>query len=314
MRVLFISPFAGLGGAERCLLDMLAALGDPEPRVQRSAALLADGPLVQEIQALGVPTEVLALPERLRRLGESGGRPRREQLALAPGLVAAGLGYAFAFERLIARSQPDIVHSNGMKAHLLAAALARRSARVVLHLHDFIGRRRFSRHVLGALSNEAVTVVAPSRAVADDCQRTLPRARVELVYNAIDTAAFSPGQGEPEWLAELAGKAPPEPGTLSFALVATYARWKGHDVYLRAAARALARDPGLKARFYIVGGPIYETDAQKFDVGELGALADQLGLSGHVAFVPWWMPIRPETPVMISRGISPPAFSWPTNS
>ena len=39
-------------------------------------------------------------------------------------------------------------------------------------------------------------------------------------------------------------------------LVATFAVWKGHEVFLDAVARIPADAP---ARFYVVGGPIYRT-------------------------------------------------------
>jgi glycosyltransferase involved in cell wall biosynthesis len=141
--------------------------------------------------------------------------------------------------------------------------------------------------VLRALCSRRASVVAPSKAVAEDCARVLPRARVSLIENAIDTAYFSPGPGDSAWLAGLSGMDAPAAGTTTFALVATYARWKGQDLLLRAAAQALYLDRGMKARWYIVGAPIYQTSGDQFSRDELSRLAHELGIEKVVGFVPF---------------------------
>ena len=57
-------------------------------------------------------------------------------------------------------------------------------------------------------------------------------------------------------------------GTVRVGLVATFATWKGHDVFLDAAARVPADVP---ARFYVVGGPIYRTAGSQAAMGDLKA-------------------------------------------
>jgi glycosyltransferase involved in cell wall biosynthesis len=86
-------------------------------------------------------------------------------------------------------------------------------------------------------------------------------------------------------LDELAGLPPAAPGTVRVGLVATYARWKGQDVFLEAAARARAARTGPPLRFYLVGGPVYQTRGSQFTAGELRRLAARRGLAGDVGFV-----------------------------
>jgi glycosyltransferase involved in cell wall biosynthesis len=64
-------------------------------------------------------------------------------------------------------------------------------------------------------------------------------------------------------------------------LVAAYARWKGHEVFLDAVAR-LPDD--LPARFYVVGGPLYKSAGSQHSTESLKAKAEALGLSGRVGF------------------------------
>ena len=53
-----------------------------------------------------------------------------------------------------------------------------------------------------------------------------------VVYNAIDTVQFSPGVGDGARLDELAGLPAASEGTIRVGLVATYARWKGQDLFI----------------------------------------------------------------------------------
>jgi glycosyltransferase involved in cell wall biosynthesis len=75
--------------------------------------------------------------------------------------------------------------------------------------------------------------------------------------------------------------APPTQPVARVGLVATYARWKGHDVFLRALA-ALPRN--ISVRGYVVGGPVYRTGPSQWTRAELGDLAASLGLEGKVGF------------------------------
>lgn len=78
-----------------------------------------------------------------------------------------------------------------------------------------------------ACGHRVAGAIAISQAVADDARKALPSLPIEVIYNAIDTEYFSPGP-------------PVHPVTHRFdvaseairvGLVATYARWKGHDVF-----------------------------------------------------------------------------------
>ena len=61
-----------LGGAEMCLLDILAILGAARPAWELSVLLGDDGPLRAEVEALKVPCAVLPLPRNVTRLGDAG--------------------------------------------------------------------------------------------------------------------------------------------------------------------------------------------------------------------------------------------------
>ncbi|HTA93768.1 MAG TPA: glycosyltransferase family 4 protein [Polyangiaceae bacterium] len=289
MRVLFVSPAAELGGAERCLLDCVAALRG-SGGVQVDVVALADGPLLGKARELGATAQVIEAPRELSELGESG--PGSESGGALLGLVSAAPGVMRFLARLreaIAAPQPDVVHSNGMKAHLLAGLVSPVRARLVIHLHDFIGTRRASKWLLPALSRirRRAVFIANSRAVAQDFARIAPEANVHAVYNVVDTDYFREGVAEPDWLAGLADLEPPVQETTTFGLVATYARWKGHRLFIEAAGQVCNARPELPLRFYVVGGPIYKTRGSQVQAPELLEHARSAGIESRFGLVPF---------------------------
>lgn len=291
MRVLFVNPAAELGGSERSLLDLLASLGACGARLERRLLLLADGELARRARSLGVEVDVIALPETLAGLGESKSSAGRGA-DVAGWLRAFGSlpGYAARLRRALSAFRPDVVHTNGMKAHLLAALIAPDYQRVV-HLRDFAADRSLSRRALPIIGWRAL-VVSNSRAVEDDARALVASLNVRTIYNGIDVDEFRTGPRDTGALAALAGLPPPPDDAVIVGLVATYAWWKGHRTFIAAAARvvAAAKRP---VRFYIVGGPIYRTAGSEIKEAELRAAISAAGLEGHVGLVPFQRDVAP---------------------
>lgn len=67
-------------------------------------------------------------------------------------------------------------------------------------------------------------------------------------------------------------------------LVGTFARWKGHETFLRSiqALHRNGRNDGL--RFYIVGGPVYATAGSQYQMKDLREKASALGVAEMVGF------------------------------
>ncbi|HYH94377.1 glycosyltransferase family 4 protein [Hyalangium sp.] len=292
MRILFLNPVGVPGGAERALLDLLACLRKLDPALSLHLLAGTEGPLLDEARALGVDSRLLPLPERLSALGDSGLRDQgaralwgmARSLAPTPGLLA---GYLRALRREVRALRPHLLHSNGIKTHLLSPATVALRVPCVWHLHDFIGERPLVRQALRALRPVATAAIANSRAVGLDARQVLGSVPVHVVYNGVDVERFAPGPGEGSRLDELAGLPPAPVGTLRLGLVATYARWKGQELFLQAAAQLLQQCPGLPARFYLVGAPLYRTPDSQFSEEELRGLVSQLGLQGRVGLVPF---------------------------
>jgi glycosyltransferase involved in cell wall biosynthesis len=156
-------------------------------------------------------------------------------------------------------------------------------------VHDYVSPRRVSSVLLRRYGHRAAAVVANSHDVAADVQGVLgAHIRVEVVHNGIDMQRFHP-IGHTVDLDAAAGLSPAPPGTRRVGLVATYARWKGHETFLRALARVAA----AQLRGYVVGGPVYETSGSQVTRDELECMARRLALGDRVGFVPFQREVAP---------------------
>jgi glycosyltransferase involved in cell wall biosynthesis len=117
--------------------------------------------------------------------------------------------------------------------------------------------------------------------VADDLKQVLsPSARIAVVHNAVDLETFAP-EGPKQALDVCAGWKPAPADVVRVGLVATFARWKGHEVFLRAMA---ALPPDTPVRGYVVGGALYDTSGSQYSLDELQTLARTIGVADRVAF------------------------------
>ncbi len=292
MRIAFLSPSAQLGGAERCLVDLVASIRRAGPHLPMLVVAASEGPLLERLRAIGVETRVLPMDPALEAAGDSGfsGGGLLGPVGASIRLARAGTAlarHAAALARLLRAWRPDVVHSNGMKHHLAAALARGGGAPVVWHVRDLVGPRRVTRRALALFASRAAGAIAVSRTVARDLASALPRLRTEVVYDAIDLDEFSPGPAEGARLDALAGLAPAPAAAVRVGIVAAYGRWKGQDVFLEAVARVAPRIGPEVARFYVVGGPIYRTAGSQLAEAELRERAHRLGILGWTGFVPF---------------------------
>jgi glycosyltransferase involved in cell wall biosynthesis len=181
---------------------------------------------------------------------------------------------------VISSVAPNVIHSNGFKMHLLGTWAASNRAPVIWHLHDFVSLRPLMPRLLKLTLHRCAGIIANSHSVARDLVATLVRTpAVHTVYHAVDLNNFAP-EGRRLDLDRLAGMTPAAAGVLRVGLVATMARWKGHDVFLR----SLAMLPAERMRGYVIGGPIYRTAGSQYSLSELRRMTSELGLDGKVGF------------------------------
>ena len=279
MRILYLNPCGQMGGAETSLRELLASIRAAAPEWELLLALGEDGPLSSRARELGVRVIVMPFPPALAQLGDA----KRSRLATCWSLLkAAGATalYARRLAAIIRSTEPDIVHTNGFKMHLLGAWICSRKTRLVWHIHDYVSTRPLMSRLLRRHAGRCATAIVNSESVAADLKTLTPDLKITTIYNAVDLERFAPTGGEVD-LDAIAGLSGAAAGTVRVGLVGTFARWKGHEIFLRALSTL---SPDAPIRGYVIGGPIYQTDGSQWSLQELRQEAARLGLGGRVGF------------------------------
>jgi glycosyltransferase involved in cell wall biosynthesis len=284
-RLVCVTTSGALGGAETSLLTLLGALRAIEPGWQMTVVAPADGPLLERCRAVGIGAVMLPYPEAMASIGEpaaSGaarsGRVHSALQILSTAAVVWPYLHRLRFE--LRRLRATIVHSNGIKAHVAASLAVPRGARLVWHLHDYLRSRPATARLLRGLAGRPSAIVVNSGSVADDVRSVIGESpSLRRVHNAVDVTVFCP-EGPALDLAAVCGLSP-DRGLVRIGLVATFARWKGHEIFLDAIARLTRHYP---VRAYVIGGPVYQTADSQCSPEELKAYSDSSGLSGVVGF------------------------------
>jgi len=248
-RILYMAPTSKIGGAERSLLELIGGL--PRDRYEPFLLIPGEGPLADRARSLGTTVITDGWPAPLLRLGRERTLMNRMLPILAPALI---LPLLIRVARVVNEEGIDLIHTNGIKAHLAAwpAACAYRIP-LVWHLRDVLSPgllRSGLRWITGWMPD---LVIANSKASAESTALGTPADRVRTIYNGLDTVEFAPHPPDP-FLRDALGI-----GRDDFVIGALgmLTPLKGHIHLIRALPRILEEVPG--ARLMIVGEEMYVT-------------------------------------------------------
>src|SRR5437870_4530112 len=226
---MYLNPLGQVGGAEVAILELMAALRRSQPAWRLHLVVAGEGPLATRATALGVAVTVLPFPATLARMGESGTNASvLERARVIAGMCLAASethAYASRLRQVVSDFGPDVVHTNGLKMHVLGTWCAGRAA-VIWHLHDYVSPRPITSRLLNQCAAQCRLAIANSMSVARDAQSVFRNGpEIRILYNAVDLTRFSP-EGPRLNLDRLCGLPAPEAGTILVGLVGSFARWK----------------------------------------------------------------------------------------
>lgn len=231
-RILFLDQFSEIGGAQRCLLELLPSAADGG--FDAHLAVPGDGALARRLTARGITVHDLPLGNY--GLGrKSIGETMRYLLERRP--------LSATIQGLLAREKIEAVYVNGPRL-MPVLSKARSCLPVIFHTHNRVSALNGRALVARALRRTNASVIAASRYLAQQWRQPS-----RVVYGGVE--------GPPDgWLRRPAGGGPRvgvAGGGPRIGLVGRFALSKGQREFVLAAA-SLDR-PG--AEFYLCGDPLF---------------------------------------------------------
>ena len=234
-----------------------------------------EGPLGETLRADGVRVAVAHVDDAFLELSQREMRRSPEIIArFGRGLWHWSRSIIAELDRAasLPEGRPRLLYTNGFKAHL-ACALLKGYTRV-WHLHEYPPEKvgLVWRAVAGAVPEATIAV---TRSVAEAWHG--PGLSPDVVLNGVDTDRFKPCP-RTFWLHDMLGL--PHEARL-IGMPAVFARWKGHLQVVETFERIAADVPD--AHLVLVGGPIYDTVAERGYAQELSRRVSRSSVGGGAA-------------------------------
>lgn len=254
MNILCLDQFGELGGAQRCLVDLIPAMSGRGWSVHLA---VPHGPLAEQAAECNVTVDPIECGPY-----SSG----RKTLADMARFAAETPRLAREIRTLVARYDADLIYVNGPRLLPAVALAARKVPRVFFHAHNRL--RGPSRRLAGrSLATVRAAVVASCHFVAQSLVRYAGHRGVRVVYNGVRQVPLRDRvrNGE-EFRIGTIGRIAPE---------------KGQAEFLRAARILHGMAP--QCRFLICGAPLFSNPEAMRYCAELEELAEDL----PVEFAGW---------------------------
>ena len=237
MNILFLDQFGGLGGAQRCLLDLLPAMAGHGWTAR--VAIPEDGPLAAKVRAIGVAVDSISSGpyNSTRKTLLDCARFTLETPRLAKRIASLAASHAI-----------HLLYVNGPRL-LPASAIVARHRRVplIFHCHVHLGQPAAIRAAGWSLAHSRATMIGCCHFAAAPLRPYMKPGRVHVVYNGTEDLS----------------RPKPVPGRLlRIAIVGRIEPDKGQLDFVQAAQILNARFPDL--RFLVVGAPLF-SGAAYFD-------------------------------------------------
>jgi glycosyltransferase involved in cell wall biosynthesis len=266
--LLILDQFNQLGGAQRCLLDLLPAF--LEAGYKTHLAVPGDGPLADGARSLGAVVHRIPCGAYT-----SGDKSWSDAARFGVDLPRQ----AWLVASLASKHEIDLIYVNGPRL-LPAAAIGARGRPVLFHAHSVVTQEAAARLTRMTLRSANATVIAACRFVLGALKGAVEPERSRVVYNGvapIGCVRRRRGDNDP-WRIGVIGRIAPEKGQLEFVqaarLMLRQRRWRFEFVVC---GDALFSNPlyGRSVRAEAEGLPI-EFTGWRDDIGGVLSALDLL--------------------------------------
>jgi glycosyltransferase involved in cell wall biosynthesis len=238
LKIAFLSVATHLGGGEKSLLDLLKGLKEKNCKIVVFFPS-PNGPLLEKVRELKISYHIVEMPSLFQRISRD-----KKLLSIFYFLLSIPslLIYLVKLAKILKEEKPQIVHTNGIKCHIIGSILTPLlGTSLVWHGRDIFSG--FTLKTLRLFSRFTKPwIIFNSRASASAFKNYKKQS---VIYNGFE---LPPPKTAPN-LREFV----PQP--FLFGILGVLADWKGQDIFLELAARMKNENCG----FVIIGGRIYDT-------------------------------------------------------
>lgn len=279
--ICFYSVSTHLGGAERSLLDLVLGLLKHHRDNYHPVVLLPkeSGPLVDCLAANQIPFNIIPFPDRILKWTRK--KPHLALIQFIPALFSLA-DYLKKLRNWAISNHVQLIHSSGIKCHFFSAIIGIFLRIPILwHLRDIMDVRTVNTLLGGLLFlNKNIAIVSNSQATA----QSFPygRNKHSVIHNGIDLPNFHWGESQQRSSIGFRQKYQFPSHITVIGIVGALAKWKGQMLFIEMAKSILAA--GFEAKFMIVGGEIYDTEAETGYLEVLGEKVKSLGLEKDIYF------------------------------
>lgn len=241
MTILFLDQFNQPGGAQRCLVDVIAGV---LARGWEAVVMLpGEGVLGESIRAMGVDVLPVACGPYA-----SGHKTARDAVRFARDVVAAARQIAACRKSCNAQ----LIYVNGPRL-VPAAVLGAGPAQLIFHSHSLLSPRYLEWLAAIPLRLAKARVIASSYFVAAPLLRHFSSRRLSVVYNGVPFSATRTPHGE----------------GFRVGIVGRIAREKGQDLFLKTARILESSSRGWT--FVVCGAPLFSDPSYDTEIRRLAA-------------------------------------------
>lgn len=266
LSVMFVTCLPGLGGANRSLLELVANL-EAQSNVRPTLVVpFSNSAIMEMAQALNAPILHHFFPYIVLKSSPT-------------KLVMMLVGFArgcIQFCALLRRQRPALLHANGTKTAIcvLLPCLLTRTP-LVYHVRDYPRHKAIEQ----VLARASLLRIAPSAFIVCQLKANTGAcsSRIEMIPNGVRHSA--PNR---DVVAQLKNQLRIDEAALIVTMVAQFARWKRHDLLIKAVAQ-LPEHLRNRTRVLLVGDDLWPSASGCRN--HIQELAKACGLNEHVMFL-----------------------------
>lgn len=302
-KIVFLDEGQGIGGAQINLFNILKYLD--RHRFYPIVIVAYKGKVYEEISKLNVEAVLLNTPSFSSTSIEIGDLRILNIIASIYNLFLIILKSARLLS-WIRKENIFLIHTNGLFEHIYGGITARISdIPCIWHMQDipsFFGLGKFIFNILVTLLPYRIIVV--SNAVKEVFYSNMHK-RITLIYNSIGKNRFISLSDKNKY--RLKKRLNIKDDEFIIGMISRLTPWKGHRVFLKAAATIIKRIPNVK--FVIAGDVIFGRRSYK---KELEIFASNLGIKEKVYFLGFIENIQEVLSILdifVSCSVRPESFS-----